>query len=121
MNDLVDRAIVDWWNERPECRTKPERNGIPEGDAQVADREAKGETPDSPKRPPKQRIEDAVVRCRTQHQEKIWNEYAGENNRRDNPCREALNQPIDLPGPALDTAKGDEVRRGGESSDPVIN
>lgn len=32
----------------------------------------------------------------------------------------ALNNPVDLKGPALDAAEGDEVCGGGKASDPVI-
>ena len=32
----------------------------------------------------------------------------------------ALNEPVDLPRPALDSAKGNEVGGGGEAANPVI-
>jgi len=37
----------------------------------------------------------------------------------DDPRGETLDEPVDLPRPALDAAEGDEVSGGGEASNPV--
>ena len=52
---------------------------------------------------------------------KMGNEDAREDDWRDDPGGEALNEPVDLPGPALDASEGNEVRSGGKATDPVID
>ena len=53
--------------------------------------------------------------------EEVRDEEGGEDERGDDPGGEALDEPVDLPGPALDSAEGDEVGGGGEAADPVID
>ena len=54
-----------------------------------------------------------------QDAEEVWNQKACKDERRDDPRGEALDEPVDLPGPALDAAEGDEVGSGGEAPNPV--
>ncbi len=49
----------------------------------------------------------------------VRDEDAGEEGGGDDPGGEALDEPVDLPRPALDAAEGDEVGCGGETADPV--
>ena len=51
--------------------------------------------------------------------EGVGDEDPCEYDGREDPRGEALDEPIDLPRPALDAAEGDEISGGGESSDPV--
>src|SRR5665213_745003 len=58
---------------------------------------------------------------RVQDAEDVGHEDVGEDDGRDDPSGEALDEPVDLPRPALDGAEGNEVSSGGEAADPVIN
>ena len=49
----------------------------------------------------------------------MGDEEPGEERRGDEPGGDALDDPVDLPRPALDAAEGDEVRGGAEAADPV--
>jgi hypothetical protein len=49
----------------------------------------------------------------------IGNEETGKYDRGDDPCCEALDKPVDLPGLALDAAERNEICGGGETADPV--
>ena len=49
----------------------------------------------------------------------VGDEDVGEHGRGDDPRGEALDDPVDLPRPALDAAEGDEVGGGAEAADPV--
>ena len=49
----------------------------------------------------------------------VGNEDPCENDGRYDPRGETLDEPIDLPRPALDAAEGDEVRGGGKASNPM--
>ena len=51
----------------------------------------------------------------------MGDEDAGQQGGRDDPGGEALDDPVDLPGPALDLAEGDEVGGGGEAADQVVD
>ena len=51
--------------------------------------------------------------------EDMGNEEAGKDDWGDDPRCETLDEPVDLPRPALDAAEGDEVGGGGETSNPV--
>ena len=51
--------------------------------------------------------------------EEIGDEKAGEDDWCDDPGGESLDEPVNLPRPALDAAEGDEVGGGGETSNPV--
>ena len=52
---------------------------------------------------------------------KVGNEDVSEDDGRDDPGGKALDEPVDLPRPALDGAEGNEVSGGGEAADPVID
>jgi hypothetical protein len=49
----------------------------------------------------------------------MGDEQAGEDGRGDDPGGEALDDPVDLPRPALDAAEGDKVGGGAEAADPM--
>jgi hypothetical protein len=49
-----------------------------------------------------------------------WYEQQGKHRGRDNPGSEALNDPVDFPGPPLDGPERNEVTGGGQPADPVI-
>jgi hypothetical protein len=51
----------------------------------------------------------------------VRNEEEGHHGRGDDPGGEALDDPVDLPGPALDLAEWDEVGGGGEAPDQVVD
>ena len=53
--------------------------------------------------------------------EDVRDEDVCENDGGDDPCGEALDEPVDLPRPALDSTEGDEVGGGGEAANPVID
>ena len=49
----------------------------------------------------------------------VGDEDEGEAEWGDDPCGEALDEPVDLPRPAPDATEGDEVSGGGETAYPV--
>ena len=99
-----------------------EGDGISEGDAEIADGEAEGEAAGSPEDAPEDGVVDAAgVLCvgGVEDAEDVGDEYVCKDDGCNNPCGEALDEPINLPRPALDAAEGDEVGGGGETSNPV--
>jgi hypothetical protein len=63
---------------------------------------------------------DGGLKSRLEDAGEVWNEQAGENDRCDDSGGKALDKPVDLPGPALDAAEREEIRRGREAPDPVV-
>ncbi len=122
VEDFAELAVVDGRDDGAEGGAEAERDGVSEGDAEVADGEAEGDAADSPENAAEERVvngggvsgvdlvEDA---------EEIGDEEGAEDERSDDPGGEALDEPVDLPRPALDAAEGDEVGGGGEAADPV--
>ena len=119
VEDDVDGAVVDGWDEGSEGSAKAEGNGVAEGEAKVADGEAEGETADAPEDSPEEGVVNAGVGGFAKDADEVGNEDEGEDERGDDPCGEALDDPVDLPRPAPDATEGDEVRGGGETADPV--
>jgi hypothetical protein len=63
---------------------------------------------------------DGGLKSRLEDAGEVWNEQAGEKDRSDDSGGKALDEPVDLPGPALDAAEREEIRRGRQAPDPVI-
>ena len=57
--------------------------------------------------------------CGVQDAPDVGDEDAGQQRGGDDPGGEALNGPVDLTGPTLDSTERDEVRGGTEATDPV--
>lgn len=122
MEDGVHLAVVDGRDDGAEDHTEAEGDGVSEGEAEIADGEAEGESADSPEDAPEDGVVDAAgvgdIGC-VQDAERVRDEDAGEDDGRDDPGGEALDEPVDFPRPALNAAEGDEVGGGGEAADPV--
>jgi len=116
--------MSDRRNDSAERGAKAECDGVSEGDAEIADGETKGDAADSPENSEEEGEHDVFgvgdVDLVNDSKE-VGDEDRAEDNRRDDPCGEALDEPVDLPRPALDAAKGDEVGGGGETSNPMID
>ena len=125
VGDGHDLAVVDGRNEGAEDHAEAEGDGVSEGEAEVADGQAEGETTDAPERAEEDGVGDGMVGGvgvgLGDDGPHIGDEDAGQQGGRDDPCGEALDDPVDLPGPALDLAEGDEVGGGGEASDQVVD
>ena len=122
MEDSAEFVVVDGRNDGAEGGAESESDGVSEGDAEVADGEAEGEASCSPEDAPEERIVDAAVILRVGGVEDgrdVGNEDIGEDDRRYDPRGEALDEPVDLPRPALDAAEWDEIGGGGKASNPV--
>ena len=98
------------------------RQGISEGDAQIANGEAEGDAADSPE----DAEEEGVLHVAgvagvdgAEDAEDVGDEDGGQDGGRDDPGGEALDGPVDLPRPALDSAEGDKVGGGAEAANPV--
>jgi hypothetical protein len=59
VEDDVDRAVVDGWDESSEGSAETESDGVAEGDAKVADSEAEGKSTDPPEGSPEQGVVNA--------------------------------------------------------------
>ena len=117
-----DLAVVDGRNEGAEEGAKAQGDGVSKGDAEIADGESEGDAADSPENAQ----EDGVAEVRgvagiglMHDAREVGNEDDGENRRGDDPGGETLDDPVDLPRPALDAAEGDEVGGGAEAAYPV--
>src|SRR5207248_1831401 len=115
-------SVKDRRDDGAEGGAEAQSDGVSEGDAKIADGEAEGKATSSPEDAPEDGIKDAAGVLgvgSVQDVEDVWDEDVGEDDRRDDPCGEALDEPVNLPRPALDAAEGDEVGGGGETSNPV--
>ncbi len=124
MQDGAELSVHDGRDDGAEGGAEAERDGVAEGDAEVADGEAEGDAADAPEDAEEQRELEGVGVLRVdlaEDAEEVGDEEAAEDEGRDDPGGEALDEPVDLPRPALDAAEGDEVGGRGEAADPVID
>src|ERR1700733_1051673 len=124
MEDSSELPVSDGRNDGPEGCAEAERDSVAERDAEVADGETEGDAPDSPENSEEEGEPDVFgvgEVALMDDTEEIGDEDGAEKGGRDDPRGEALDEPVDLPRPALDAAEGDEVGGGGETSDPVID
>ena len=124
MEDHTEFTVSDGWNDGSEGGTEAECDGVTERDAEVADGEAEGDAANSPEDAEEEGQHDAFGVSYidlVDDAEEVGDEDRAEDDGGDDPCGEALNEPVDLPRPALDAAEGDEVGGGGETPDPVID
>ena len=122
VEDGEDLPVKDGRDDGAEGGAETEGDRISEGDAEIADGEAEGEAAGSPEDAPEDGVIDAagvLGEGGVEDAEEVGDEQRGEDDRREDPCGEALDEPVDLPRPALDAAEGDEVGGGGETSNPV--
>ena len=64
---------------------------------------------------------DGGLKSRLEDAGEVWNEQAGEKDRSDDSGGKALDEPVDLPGPALDRPERYEIGSRGQSSNPVVD
>ena len=123
VQDGVNGAIVDGWYQGAERSAEAKSDGVAESDAEITDGEAEGEAAHAPERSPEKCVADGMARGvgmdLAEDAEDVGNEDRSKYDRGDDPCCEALDKPVDLPGPALDAAERDKVCGGGETADPV--
>ena len=121
MEDGVDGAVIDGWNEGSEGGAKAQGDGVTEGKAEITDGEAEGDAADAPEDSPEKCVVDAGGGGFAKDVDDVGDEDEGEDERGDDPRGETLDEPVDLPRPAPDATEGDEVGGGGETADPVID
>jgi hypothetical protein len=122
MRNGVPLAVVDRRNNGAESGAEPERNRITQPQSEVADGETEGQTSHAPQQAPEHRPEDIASGREArgvQDVKRMRHEDQRQHRRRDQPRGHALDDPVDLPRPALDAAEGDEVRGGAEAADPM--
>jgi len=122
VEDGEELSMEDGRDDGAKGSAEAEGDGVSEGDAEIADGETEGEAAGSPEDAPEDGVVDAAgVLCvgGVEDAEDVGDEQPGEDDGRDDPCGEALDEPVNLPRPALDAAEGDEVGGGGETSNPV--
>jgi hypothetical protein len=122
MEDGSELTVRDGGNDGAERGAETEGDGVSERDAEVADGEAEGNAADSPENSEEKGEPDVSGVGEVDlmdDAEEVGDKDGTENNGRDDPCGEALDEPVNLPRPTLDAAEGDEVGSGGEPSDPV--
>ena len=119
--DGGDFAGVDGRNEGAEGGAEAERDGVAEGDAEIADGEAEGEAAESPERAEEDGVADGGAGRVGEDLPEVRDEDGGDEGGGEDPGGEALDDPVDLPAPALDAAERDEVCGGGEAADPVVD
>ena len=114
--------MVDGRDEGAEEGSEAEGDSVSKGDAEVADGEAESDSTDSPKNAEEDGIADAagvIAPGLAEDGPDMRDEDARQQRRRDDPRGKALDEPVDLPRPALDLAEGDEVGSGAEAADPM--
>ena len=121
MKDGSDGAIIDGWDESAEGGAETEGDGVAESEAKITDGETEGESADAPEDSPEKGVVNAGGRGFAKNADEVGNEDEGEDEWGDDPCGEALDDPIDLPRPAPDATEGDEVGGGGETAYPVVD
>ena len=121
MEDDVDGAVIDGWDEGSEGGAEAQGDGVTEGEAEVTDGEAEGDAADTPEDSPEKCVMDAGGGCFAKDVDDVGDEDEGEGERGDDPRGETLDEPVDLPRPTPDATEGDEVGGGGEAADPVID
>ena len=115
-------AVVDGRDEGAKEGAEAEGDGVSEGDAEVADGEAEGDSADSPQYAKEKGVAEiiGVGRVGLMHDAgEVGDEDVGEDEGRDDPGGESLDDPVDLPRPTLDAAEWDEVSGGAEAANPV--
>ncbi len=116
--------MEDGRDDGSEGGAEAERDGVSEGDAEVADGEAEGDSSDSPEHAEEEREDDIFGVFGVglaQDSKEVRHEDGAEDDGCDDPGGEALDEPVDLPRPALDSTKRNEVGGGGEAADPVVD
>src|ERR1700734_1512814 len=115
MKDGTEFAVSDRGNDGAEGRAEAERDRVTESEAEIGNGETEGDATASPENAEEKRephvsgigevdlMDDA---------EEVGDEDGAEEGGRDDPRCEALDEPVDLPRPALDAAEGDEVGGG---------
>lgn len=125
VRDGHNLAVVDGRDECAEDHAQAEGDGVSQGEAEVTDGQAEGEPADAPQHAEENGVGDGMVGRvgvgRGDDAPHVGDEDAGQQGGRDDPGGEALDDPVDLPGPALDLAEGDEVGGGGEAADQVVD
>ena len=119
VHDGDDLAVEDGRDDGAEGGAEAEGDGVAEGDAEVADGEAEGDSTYSPEDAPEDGVVDGGVGRGVEDGGEMGDEEPGEERWGDEPGGDALDDPVDLPRPALDAAEGDEVSGGAEAADPV--
>jgi len=121
VEDGVDGAVVDGWDESAKRGAEAEGDGVAEGKAEVPDGQAEGDAADSPEDSPKEGVVEAGGGGFAKDADEVGNKDEGEDQWGDDPCGEALDEPVDLPRPTSDATEGNEVGGGGETADPVVD
>jgi len=97
MEDGVDGAVVDGRDQGSEGGAESEGDGVSEGDAEIADGQAEGEAADPPERSVEEGVVDAGGGRGVEDANEVRDKEGGEEERGDDPCGEALDEPVDLP------------------------
>ena len=97
VEDDVNGTVVDGWDEGSEGGAEAQGNSITEGEAEIADGEAEGDAADAPENSPEKGVVDAGGGGFAKDADEVGDEDEGEDERGDDPCGEALDEPIDLP------------------------
>ena len=119
-DDFVHLAGEEWGDKGSESGTEAERNGVAERDAEIADAETEEEAADAPHGSPEPGVEGDAAVDTAEYGHDVWDEGCGEEDGDDDPAKNALDNPVDLPRPALDSAEGKVATRGGKSAGPMI-
>ena len=121
MDNRNDLSAEERRHQGAECGAKTEGDGISQSDPQISDRKPESKATDTPQGTPDHRMPEGLCRRVMQDTGESGYKDPGDQERSDDPCRESLDDPVNLPGPALDWPKGYEIRGRGQSSDPMID
>src|SRR5580658_4942619 len=102
-------AAEDRRHQGAEGGTKSERDRVSESDAKVTNRQAEGESANPPHYPPDTGIGDTGGRGFMKNGKEIRDQQQGQDRGRDDPGGNALNDPVNFPRPAPDSAKWNEI------------
>ena len=100
VDDGEDLPVEDGRDDGAEGGAEAEGDGVSEGDAEIADGEAEGEAAGSPEDALEDGVIDAARVLRVggvEDAEEVGDEQRRKDYGRDDPCGEALDEPVDLP------------------------
>ena len=116
---VTKRSLVDRRRKRADRGAVAQRHGHAERHAQVAHGEAERQSAEAPHRAPEISPEVNRERRLAEHFHQFRRHQAADDPRRDDPTENAAHQPIRLPRPALDEAKGHVETARGQAAEPV--
>ena len=119
VEDGAEGAVEEGGDEGAEGGAAAEGDGVTEGETEVADGEAEGESADAPRETEEEGPEEGFGGGVGDEGPGFRDEEGGEDRGGDDPAKEAADEPVGFPAPALHGFVGKVETGGGETAGPV--